>query len=434
MFLDTAIITAVAANHINPGILLDVMHALEQKALESFQREPTREFSTGELVRQIFAEYGEVRQALLTQAPLEQIAEARKRKNELHRRILYHLNKLVEEGVLQAREQGNEKIFWLGTREHIVKGKDHQIVLARPVMPEWPDGISFWAEKNWISTFNSMFINSRTSPELLRVLVRKYIPFINDCIGLHSFEQLLEQYDFGQITRLLDQLILESEDHGLVINLIISLPDTRNVTSMTRFLDYYAMKSPCNLGLLFQVKSLQKHRSVLDHLQNLFYRKKLRISFQNLNLCNGLCMQGRAGMYHSSCVPVQAGVCGQITVFGKPDIAMGTLLNAVRIQLAHGMHMFQALSGDFLFGNAVHYIRSDEEDSGGAYAFSKEQELLYNMCGIPLRFRIKVEKEARVFRGRPDMLKHARQLLKDERFFSYDFSMKDKEVKLSSFV
>ena len=92
------------------------MNELEHKIFRKFKSEPSRELSTSAVVREVIPnEYRWVWETLSGIREKAQLVVAKRKKGQLHRKVLYYLNKLAQkEAILQTRVVGKgEKYFIL---------------------------------------------------------------------------------------------------------------------------------------------------------------------------------------------------------------------------------------------------------------------------------------------------------------------------------
>ena len=131
------------------------MHKIEERVLQLFKENPEREFKTTEIVENVFS---------------QNFSSDKLLKAQHHRKILYHLNKLVNSEIIKvSRIVGKgEKCFSLTIHhgEILTKG-EKTIIISNAGAPSTPiEGfeesrvILKYEIPTWISKLNSILINA----------------------------------------------------------------------------------------------------------------------------------------------------------------------------------------------------------------------------------------------------------------------------------
>ena len=93
------------------------MHKIEYAILQVYKDTPEIEISTSDLVKTVFpGKHNEIEGIMNTSfKDKNEILQAKRDKATLQKRLLYHLNKLVEEDILKVSKEGGkgEKYFKL---------------------------------------------------------------------------------------------------------------------------------------------------------------------------------------------------------------------------------------------------------------------------------------------------------------------------------
>jgi hypothetical protein len=71
------------------------MKNIEEVILQIFKVNPSKEYDTSELTREIFPEEYSTITTLLASSDKSRVNDAKRKKFQLHRKLLYYLNKLV---------------------------------------------------------------------------------------------------------------------------------------------------------------------------------------------------------------------------------------------------------------------------------------------------------------------------------------------------
>ncbi|MBU1975513.1 MAG: hypothetical protein KKG59_03865 [Nanoarchaeota archaeon] len=430
------------------------MHRLEHRILLIFKKEPNKEFSTTEIVKSVFSkEYEEIRYQLLsTQSDNETKRTAQRKKAELHRRILYHLNKLVNDEILavsRMKERG-EKLFQLGfeSGDYVIERRKRKVMISKPKVPSVPietyeeEGIAKRFDKHtWISRMNSIIIQGDKFNDLtsLYTLLTKVFSYVNDCAGINQFEILLQKQNFEDITNFINKVNIDTQDFNKEVSLVIDFANVNDSIRLTEFLYFYCHLNPQKIHLILKTdpKGMQKHRKTFETAIKLYSTAKRKINIHNNMVHHAPYLVGRAGVYtfedpewesfRKQRPDVLFCVCGQISViidvhrfFKQYNSAHDfrtlvmkcakTLMIANRIQRLNSNNYFLDLNKaaeprpEDLYLLGKNYIRLwnyNLEDprqkelfellqscKRNVDIFCRTEETIYKSCGIPIRFRI----------------------------------------------
>src|SRR4030042_2250728 len=183
------------------------MNPTEQRILNKFKKEPLREIPTTEIVREVYPEeYSRIIRGIDNEFSDKKLAnQSKRKKGQLHRKILYHLNRLVEEGVLKVTnvKGKGEKYFALNIDQgEIVFEKKHKrIVLSKPSIStglieeyEAKGIVHKFDPENWVSKINCILLESSnfTGVNKFYELIYSCFSEVNDALGLNNFEYLVE--------------------------------------------------------------------------------------------------------------------------------------------------------------------------------------------------------------------------------------------------
>jgi len=223
------------------------MNKTEYNLLLFFKKNPEREFSTTDILANIFPEdYKNIEEALKNQfADKQMLNEAKRKKGQLHRKILYYLNNLVEEDILKISKQGNkgEKYFTIlleQGEEIIINKSKRKIIISKPSMPAMP--IDGYEQKNiamrfesatWIDRLNSILLESTKFRNLkeLYTAVNNCFSNINDVIGLNDFESIIQDNDINDSFSFLRKINSECVDYGKKLSCIIDITNLKEQKS-----------------------------------------------------------------------------------------------------------------------------------------------------------------------------------------------------------
>lgn len=400
------------------------MNSTDQLILLVFKKEPMREFSTSEIIRAVYTEeYDPVKAALHRDVDKERKRDAGQKKGELHRRILYHLGKLCQEGILKVTRSTDrgEKVFSLALDpgSYVVEKRERKILIENPVLPEGVDkyhaeGIIRPFEKDtMLSRANAVLIDAK-SP-LFQKESRLLFAEVNDVLGiLHADVLLAESLDRAKET--VERILVDARDAGKDVSFLIDLAGKK--VCLPEFLAFLCSRGS-QVFLRGDVKSLQKNRvlesaivSAAKHRGQLF-----------VQTCPSPLVFGKEGLYSFDGLEWGTDIHPDVMIMGGMSIeididsflkrcvpeewseviasAIRSLFLAGRLQRTSGVAPLM----DQHWSNEVrcfsrNYIRFFHEGNDArvqgllialkrqAKELCQKQEYLYQACGLPLRFRI----------------------------------------------
>ncbi len=291
------------------------MHITEDSIIKFLRKQPNREVSTSELVNDIFRDDMKIINEKLAG---DFIDKAEKRnltqaKAKFHRNILYHLNKLVGDGLLNISRTGNrgEKFFQLGIEEdeEIILGKRHRrIIIARPNLPAMPiegyerQGIIYkFDPESWVSRLNSLLFQSDKFSTLreLRNAMGSVLGDFNDVIGLNDFERCIQSSSLEEQREFISGVISDCEDFGRSVTLVIDVKNILNEKPVIEFITELALlkKSGMNIILDTSVTEFYKHPALFEKIISIYSRSGMSLYFKNKSLHRPPYMLGKAGPY-----------------------------------------------------------------------------------------------------------------------------------------
>lgn len=433
------------------------MKQTEYNILNLFKDNPNNEFSTSKIVKSVFPEEFEKVKTSLSDniSSKENIKQAKKLKAQLHRRVLYYLNKLIDEGIIELRREGakGEKFFALGVKDgerFVIDKYKRRIIIEKPIMPAVP--IEGYEQKgyvlrhspdNWVERLNSILLESDKQDKLKDYykLIIDCFSDINDVISLNDFELLLENNSLTDIKNFLSKIDKMCQDYGKKISCTI---DMTNVNSKMNLHDLMSADyNNINFIFDFRISELRDNKEIFQRVIDAACKTKSMLYFKNQDLHSAPYIVGKAGPYTFNpqewCIytknsrSISKGiVCGQASAaidvykFGvdnKSASQFKVMLMAVVRALLTANSMQRRKSVDFFSASAnlnpnfLNYCRSyirfwnygwkqkdiDPEDrysliknlEGEVQNFASSQETIYLSCGIPTRFKVSFSCEFR---------------------------------------
>jgi len=293
------------------------MNQTEYNLLLFFKKNPQKEFSTTDILTNIFPdEYKNIEEIFKNQfADKQMLNKAKRKKGQLHRKILYYLNNLVEEDILKISKQGNkgEKYFVLSLEEGeelIINKSKRKIIISKPSMPAMP--IDGYEQKNiaarfesatWIDRLNSILLETtkfRNIKDLYNT-INKCFSNINDVIGLNDFESVIQTNELNESLSFLRKINSECVDYGKKLSCIIDITNLKKekTNKVIEFIKEYCDMHSENITLIFDVRSkeLQEHSDFFEEVIDIFINSKIRIYIKNQDLYCAPYILGRIGPY-----------------------------------------------------------------------------------------------------------------------------------------
>ncbi|GIU69486.1 MAG: hypothetical protein KatS3mg002_0722 [Candidatus Woesearchaeota archaeon] len=280
------------------------MKDIESEILNKFRNEP-KEYDTTELAKAIFPEYANIER--LINSPDKNLRnEGKKQKFQLHRKLLYYLNKLVDEHILvvsKIKEKG-EKVFVLAIDEgNIVIEKGYKkITITKPAAVsnyiekyEKEGLMKKFDEQTWISRLNAIMIEcSVVSLEKSNMLLRELFNSVNDVVAFNDFQRYTRS-DYESFLQKISQISLDLDK---TVTLIINFEDI-DLKLFKSFITKYALIASKRINLIFNINSrdLQRHSEIFEHIIREFSERKIKINIKNKDLYIAPSIMGRSGMY-----------------------------------------------------------------------------------------------------------------------------------------
>ncbi|MFA6090109.1 MAG: hypothetical protein WC755_09710 [Candidatus Woesearchaeota archaeon] len=207
------------------------MNEVEQKIIQILASRPESEISTSELVKQVFAhEYEELKKYLYNPQNDNDLIKLGKRNNaRLHRKLLYHLNTLVEEEFIKVtRSEGKgEKYFVFNGDKQIITDKEEKTKRLIESFSTIKQEVSFLSgleqyendkilkkfdPQNWLTKLNSYIVESSQYQDTKKLydLITNLYPTYNDVLALNEFQLVIDKEDLDLLTNFLKIINIDS--------------------------------------------------------------------------------------------------------------------------------------------------------------------------------------------------------------------------------
>ncbi|KYK26834.1 hypothetical protein AYK26_04580 [Euryarchaeota archaeon SM23-78] len=290
------------------------MHIIEQRILNNFKKEPGREIPTTEIVRAVYPEeYAKIIRGMSDELSDKRlIQQARRKKGQLHRKILYHLGNLVKDDILKVTsiKGKGEKYFSLSIEEGelIIEKKHKKIVISKPsisttLIEEYEDKgiVHKFDPDNWINKVNCILLESTKHTGLNSFYNLIYTCFseVNDVLGLNNFEHLIQKSSQENVEEILKKLDIDTKDHERFVSLIINVKNIDDDKKVSDFIKSFAKINPKNVTLVFKTESkeLRAHKTLFKTLISELSEAEIKINIHNRKVHNAPIIIGKAGPY-----------------------------------------------------------------------------------------------------------------------------------------
>jgi hypothetical protein len=290
------------------------MHLIEQRILNKFKKEPLREIPTTEIVRAAYPEeYSRILEGLKNEShDKKAMLGAMRRKGQLHRKSLYHLNSLVKEGVLKVNSVHGkgEKYFALAMDQGqiVVEKRHRQIVITKPsvstsMIEEYEQKriVHKFDPEGWVTKLNCILLESTNHAGINKFYDLVYSCFseVNDALGLNNFEHLIQVSSAENTEEILKRLDLDTKDHERVISLLINVRNIYDEAKMKEFIRTFSRIKPKNVALIFKIdtKELRGHESLFHEIVSDFSKAEIKLNLHNKKVHDAPIVLGKAGPY-----------------------------------------------------------------------------------------------------------------------------------------
>jgi hypothetical protein len=290
------------------------MHIIEQRILNKFKKEPLREISTTEIVRAAYPEeYSRILAGLTNEShDKKAILNAMRRKGQLHRKSLYHLNNLVKEGVLKVNSVHGkgDKYFTLAIDQGqlVVEKKHKQVIITKPSIStsmieeyELKRVVHKFDPEGWITKLNCILLESTNHSGINKFYDLVYSCFseVNDALGLNNFEHLIQNSSSENVEEIMKRLDLDTKDYERVISLIINVKNISDEQKMREFIRIFSRIRPKNVALIFKVdtKELRRNESLFREIVSEFSKSEIKLNLHNKKVHDAPIILGKAGPY-----------------------------------------------------------------------------------------------------------------------------------------
>src|SRR3989344_2043882 len=286
------------------------MNEVEEKILRKFKSESSKDISTSDLVQEVLPkEYHRVKEILLGVSEHAQLGVAKRRKGQLHRRILYYLNKLSKkETIIQTRVVGRgEKYFTLNVQKFSPNKQGFESQSFQPMTPieggEQEGLVRKWDKESWSSRVNSILVDASKFSGIfkLQASISDMFSELNDGIGIYGFEELIGQGDTDVIGEGLRRLDLEAKDFNRGVCLLVNLKKTLHEDKWKQFIELWVHLKPERLKVIWELDAdwMERHAETFSVLLGKWGEARLSFYVNNTG-GKAPCFLGQSGTYRMS--------------------------------------------------------------------------------------------------------------------------------------
>jgi hypothetical protein len=292
------------------------MHHLDKAILELFKKKQGKELTTSEVVKEIFPEESKsfnsfASNTIYIGGENKVKSSIRRKRTLLHKRLLYHLNKLVDKNILKLSgiEEFGEKRFSLSANfaDVIIEDKTSKIVIRNNVNPVTPiDGyesqkiVKKIYSNHWINKLDAIVLNSKKFGSLTKLYDTLLDLFqeINDVVALSNFEFLLQKHEID-LEDFLNKLASDCKNYGKNLSFLVDCEEIHDKNKLINFVKLFADINYSSLQIVFELaeSNLNYFNDVFKVIIELFSEKNIKINIKNKDLCNSPVFFGNAGVY-----------------------------------------------------------------------------------------------------------------------------------------
>lgn len=281
----------------------------QDKILFIYKKEPHKVFSTNEILKELEPDlFSEIEYEITNTSDLKKIKKAKREKAKLHRKLLYHLNQLIEDGILKVTNKGDkgEKHFVINIKqgeELIIEKKRKKVIkITKPSLPSMP--VHSFEEKNivqrfesisWVDKLNAILIECGLAGNSILKISKQLIGLVNDVLALNEFESLLNFASPESLVNLCKKLELEAIDHRKKINLLLY----KISPSLVAFTEIFLKQDFKNISMIFNLnpKDIESQRVELLKILESSYKTSSSIFVRNNDIGSAPYLLGDAGIY-----------------------------------------------------------------------------------------------------------------------------------------
>ncbi len=290
------------------------MGSVKKHILTLFQKEQNTTLSTSAIVDNLYPSLAESSKAILENS---YSSHAQKRaivsqKATYHRKVLYHLNNLVAEGILEVDsiQKKGEKVFRLAllVGDINASSKFDQMRYHMHHIPSTPlekyeesQVLYKYEPTTWTQRVNAVLLETSLfeSAQDLTQTVYDSLAFVNDVIGLNDFETFLQKVGELKATECIEQISYYAKNYHKQICIIFDITNVLREDVMRQFVFGLTKSLSQHIIVIFDVtsKELMLHRNLFADIVFYFSKQNLKLNMKNDDVHQAPYIIGRAGPY-----------------------------------------------------------------------------------------------------------------------------------------
>ena len=280
------------------------MHETAQNIISALRKEDI-ELSTSQILEQINISYSKLKQDLNSYNKKE-IAQ-------IHRKALYHLNRLVDSGIIRIVKHGErgEKFFILSLNdnEEIIESfpkYKKRILPIRTTIPPMPiegyeqkEIVIKYEPTTWMDRLNSIVVFSEKindKNQLYELITDKIFPVVNDTINLENFESLVNKQNTADTLKRLNE---DCESYGKLLSITINISEVRNKENFLKILELVSQNNIKNINFVFSLTytDMDEHFDLISKIIEVHLKNKKTFHIKNKRIHESPYFVGKAGPY-----------------------------------------------------------------------------------------------------------------------------------------
>ena len=286
------------------------MRTIEQGILDIFKH-ATQDVGAEIIAKALYPEEFKKLEKHLESIDKTTIKRATAKRFQLHRKILYYLNKLESQHIIKMTriEEKGEKLFGLAIDEgEIILEKGYKkIIITKTALSnsttekyEQELIMKKFAQESFISSLNTILLECSfaTGIHKFKSIIKECMNQVNDTIALNEFEHIIRlAAENNELEIFIDEMNVETLDRNIILSLNITTYEHQK--EILQFIQLFAAKHPKNINIVFNLttKELNKHATLFEECITLFSEEKIKINIKNNDIKHAPYIKGRAGMY-----------------------------------------------------------------------------------------------------------------------------------------
>ncbi len=281
------------------------MNNITKKIMFIFSEKEAKSLSTTELVKSVFKEEYEYADKIIQDkySDQETVKKGKRKKAQLHRKLLYYINKLVEENILfvsKIKGRG-EKHYVInpginyegGTKRYnqsVAGITDYQFNMVESF--EHSGQINKFDSSNWYRRLNSILVEpTKDVSDIYERITNLYMIF-NDVIGINDFQKVILKNDYGEIEDFLKKISTDAEEYKRHLTLIISLKEISR-EKIIDFINCFEDNTNDRISVVIYTDK-EEFLNKKSLIKSLISKK---VYIQNKKLCKSPILIGKSGVY-----------------------------------------------------------------------------------------------------------------------------------------